>query len=80
MPQMVFRVVGLAIAPNLRGVEMRRLQLSAVDGEAFAPTETPPDTPSAPPDGLIDVLVTADYIKAKKLALGDLATVDIQEQ
>ncbi len=75
MAQMVFRVVGLAVQNNERGEEMRALTLRAVEGEAFRPTDS-----TAPVNGAADLLVTPEYIKAKKLHLGDTVTLDIQEQ
>jgi hypothetical protein len=74
--QMVFRVVGLAVAKNLRGVEMRRLTLQAVDGDAFKPVEGA----AAEPEGAAEVLVSIEYVKEKKLALGDMVTMDLREQ
>jgi hypothetical protein len=76
--QMVFRVTGLAIVKNARGVEMRRLTLRAVEGDAFNSPESlalPSD-----PEGSIDVVVTPEYVREKSLSLGDTTTVDIREQ
>ena len=75
MAQMVFRVVGLQIEPNERGEEMRRLTLRATGGDAFAPTDS-----TAPPQAEVSALVTPEFIKTKKLALGDAVTLDLQEQ
>jgi hypothetical protein len=76
MAQMVFRITGLAVAKNIRGVEMRRLTLHAVEGDAFKPTEGA----SAEPEGFCEMLVSAEYIREKKLNLGDTVTMDLREQ
>lgn len=75
MAQMVFRVIGIVIENNIRGEEMRRLNLRAIKGEAFTPEKN-----EAPAEGSASMLVTPAYIKAKKLQLGDEVTLDLQER
>jgi hypothetical protein len=73
-----FVVSKVAIEPNVRGVLMRRVELRAVDGEAFQPTHDGDGVESAVPDGAIRLLVNATFAKA--FALGDEFTVSFRER
>jgi hypothetical protein len=70
MPKFRFEVTGKAKANNVRGQEMRRLTLLAVESDAFRATgELPDGVEPAPPEGHISVLVNADF--AKTFDIGD---------
>ena len=79
MPACRFVVRSVSVEPNVRGQKMRRLQLSAVESDAFTSEESLPDgvTPP-PPDGSISVLVNAGY--AKRFQVGDEFDVSFREQ
>lgn len=73
-----FRVSSVSVEPNERGQDMRRLRLSAVDGEAFEAPKLAEGQPAAAPSGEISMRVNAAF--AKKFALGDEFTVVFTEQ
>lgn len=62
----VFRVIGVSIAPNARGQEMRRIRLAAVSGDDFVAEGQLPDGVTPPdPDGDASLLVSVKAAKAK---------------
>ena len=60
-----FRVRGVTVENNVRGIEMRRITLVAMPSEPFSTGEE--NDPG--PDGRIDILVHPDY--AKRFEAGD---------
>lgn len=72
-----YRVVHVAIEPNVRGDEMRRVALKAVPSEPFGMEGDPPK-PSPHPDGSISMLVTLEF--AAKFSIGDEFTVTFIER
>lgn len=71
LPKFRFEVTGKAKANNIRGQEMRRLTLKAVESEAFLSTTPLPAGVTKPdePFGSIDVVVNPDF--AKQFDIGD---------
>jgi hypothetical protein len=64
-----FSVTGIALQHNIRGQDMRRVTLIAIDSEPFTGGELPDGVPAPSPEGQIVMLVSPSF--AKKLALGD---------
>jgi hypothetical protein len=65
LPKFRFEVTGKVKARNIRGQEMRRVTLAAVESEAFAsPEPLAKGQPPAPPDGAISILVNPEFAKA----------------
>lgn len=78
MPQLRFRVVSLADQPNEQGLPMVRVQLKAVEGEAFvSDAEQPKGTKPCPPDGFLSLLVSESY--AKKFTRGELVDLPLRD-
>jgi hypothetical protein len=78
MPACRFVVRSVSVEPNIRGQQMRRLQLQAIESDAFVADEPLPDNVPAPaPVGNISVLVSASY--AKRFQLGDEFDVSFRE-
>lgn len=74
-----FRVSRVAIERNVRGQEMRRVDLHAVPSDAFLSDDELPDGLTAPePDGSISLLVSKSF--AKKFALGDEFDIVMRER
>lgn len=67
-----FKVTSISAEPDIRGREMRRIKLAAVDSEPFEPTKTAagkPQAQPASPDGAVSMLVSVAF--AKTLDIGD---------
>lgn len=65
-----FRVRSVAIEPNVRGQEMRRIHLQAIESAPFAPGPDAVVVPTpASPDGQISLLVNPTY--AERFQPGD---------
>lgn len=78
MPACRFRVRAVTVEPNVRGQEMRRVHLSAVDSDAFSAGEKAEKVPvPAAPDGAISILVNREY--AKRFQVGDEFDVAFHE-
>lgn len=78
MPACRFVVRSVSAEPNIRGQKMRRLQLQAIESDAFLSDEALPDGVSAPePVGSISVLVSASF--AKRFQVGDAFDVQFRE-
>jgi len=71
MSARIYRVISVSVERNLRGVEMRRVKLAALDGEAFQSGDA--NTPPAPAVGEISELVTP--AEAEKLQPGAMFSV-----
>jgi len=67
-----YRVAGVHIEPNVRGVEMRRLELVALHSDPFG------DDATVPPNGHIAQLVTKEF--AKRFQVGDEFDVIFRER
>lgn len=71
-----FRVRQLAVETDIRGQAMRRVDLSALDGEALQPTSLPEGLSPAGPDAHLRGLVNPDAAKFLELdATYDLVLV-----
>lgn len=74
-----FKVVGIAAEPNVRGQEMRRVRLMAIDSEPFqaapssAKNPAPQPTPCSP-DGSISILVNPIF--AKQFSIGEVFALE----
>jgi len=66
MPACRFKVRSVALEPNVRGQEMRRIHLLAIESEPFRPAD---DASSPEADGQISLLVNPAY--AQRFAPGD---------
>lgn len=75
---MRFLVKGVTVENNLRGHDMRRIYLRAVEGDELVPDQELPEGMSHPePDGIISILLGVKA--AKKFAVGDVFTVSFRE-
>lgn len=67
-----YRVVGVRIEPNVRGLEMRRVELVALHSDPFGTDAT------VPPNGHISQVVTEEY--AQRFQVGDEFDVMFRER
>jgi hypothetical protein len=71
MSQRVYRVMAVSVERDVRGTDMRRIHLAAVEGEAFGTGEN-----AAPAVGTISELVTVE--EAARFQPGELFTVALR--
>jgi hypothetical protein len=63
-------VKSVSVEPNIRGLRMRRVHLSAIAGDEFVSDDPLPENVTDPgPDGSISLLLSASA--AKRFAVGD---------
>ncbi len=74
-----FSVSKIAVEPNIRGDEMRRVVFQALPADPFVPsTPTADGQEPANPDGSITILVNREF--AERFSLGDTFTVSFLER
>lgn len=72
MPLLRFRVVSLAVVPNIQGDPMVQVVARAHEGDAFQPSGDIARPNPPPAVGVIDILVNEEYVQSRKLTLGAL--------